>query len=173
MQSYHTDDHMIQSLDHHVTIPSYDKNISPSFHHIFIPSHDPIIIHHPIILPYHDTSQETPRWHPGDSQETARRHPGDPEGTQKAPRSHTSAARTHPGGTQEARHLDNRKGFWSKCNKTMLFYSKTFRKRLFWVGGSDVTLTKCAACKQKLGPRVRNGSTFGNAGPSSTPPELL
>ena len=74
-------------------------------------------------------TQETPRRH----QEAAKRHRRHPGDTQHA-----------PGGTKSCRgHLEE------KCAETILFYSKTLRDRPFCEDGSEVTLTKSAACSQK------------------------
>ena len=81
--------------------------------------------------------QGAPRRHPGSTQEAPRRHPG---GTQKRP----EGTQRHPGGSQGPRAV-----FDEKCAKTIVFYSKNDASDHFRVDGSDVTLTKSAACAQK------------------------
>ena len=87
---------------------------------------------------------ERPRRHPGGSQEVrwdpkeaARRPPGGPQ-------RHPKGAQRHPGGSQRTRGV-----FDEKCAKSIVFYSKNDASDQFRVDGSDVTLTKSAACAQK------------------------
>ena len=98
---------------------------------------------------------EGPRRHPGGLQETSRRHPGGP---QEVPRDPQEVPRRPPGGPQRhpegAQRLPGdsqgtRVVFDEKCPETIVFYSKSDASNQFRVDGSDVTLTKSAACAQK------------------------
>ena len=71
----------------------------------------------------------------------------DAQETQETPR----RPRRHPGGTHEAPRgvKSTREAFQVKCAKTIVFYTKNDVGDHFCVDGSDVTLTKPAACAQK------------------------
>ena len=86
--------------------------------------------------------------HPGGTQEVFRRPTGS---SQEIPRRSQQAPRRHPGGTQEAPRgtRSTRDAFQVKCAKTIVFYSKNDAGDDFRVDGSDVTITKSAACAQK------------------------
>ena len=101
---------------------------------------------------------ERPRRHPGASgsiQEAPRRSPGEPQDIPRdpqeaarmppgGPQRHSEGAQRHPGGSQRTRGV-----FDAKCAKTIVLYSKNNVRDHFRVDGSDVTLTKSAACAQK------------------------
>ena len=77
---------------------------------------------------------------PGGPQETRRRSPGDPKRHPEAPK----GTQGNPAGCQEPRRV-----FEVKCGKTIEFYNKTGESDHFRVDGSDLTLTKSAAGRQK------------------------
>ena len=93
-------------------------------------------------------AQEAPRRHPGGTQDEHRRHPGN---TQR----HPGDTQRHPRDTQEAPRgtESSRSHFEVKSNKSYVFYHQKWRERPFYVDGSDLILTKSAACHEKcVGP---------------------
>ena len=144
--SYHQ---IITSWYHH------DQIITPSLHHTFVPSS----YHHAIIWSYCHFIIPARR-NPGGTQETARRHPGCTQETQKAPET--------PRGSQGTREVVE-----VQCANTIIFYCQKWRNWPFRVDRSGPTITKSAACAQKLRRGARNWSTRGNPSPISGPPEPL
>ena len=92
--------------------------------------------------------EESCKRHQGDIQETPRRHKRHPGDIQETPR----GPRRHPGGTQEPprRPQEAMDILEAKCVKTIVFFSKSGGGEWFRVHGSDVTITKSAACAQKF-----------------------
>ena len=102
--------------------------------------------------------QETPGMHSGGAHETPTRHPAGsrhPRDTQTAPRNdpgdtHKAGRDTQKAheGTQEAGR--GPEGSLRKHAIKLMRFNKKWRERPFRVDGSDVTLTKSAACHGKL-----------------------
>ena len=74
---------------------------------------------------------------PRTPQEAARRPPGGPQ-------RHPEGAQRHPGASQGTRVV-----FDKECAETIEFYNENEAREQFRVDGSDVTLTKSAACAEK------------------------
>ena len=119
--------------------------------------------------------EESCRRHPGDTQEASRKHPGDPRGTQEAPRSSQEAPRRHPKGTQEAPRgtQEPRDILESECVISYAPAHKSDATDHFRVHGSDVTITKSAACAQDFVNAWAQKAAHTIPNTEDTPPEPL
>ena len=93
-------------------------------------------------------------WERNNETEAPRRHQAgkhQAEAPKRLPESTQEAPRRHPGGTQgDPGHPGSSRRSWEqKGDKPIVFYHRKWCDRPFRVHGSDVTLTKSAACRQK------------------------